>query len=266
MGKALQVITGSISDPSTTIKQLVPNSGDSFTVQNASAGSSVLLLNAWAYSATAGVLRIRSPKMHDFVQNMRLQYVASQPERLLPDSALQALFPQDLLTVEMSGDAAAVDLASLLVYYSDLPGANANLQTWSAIAPLIAELTTIEVDVTSSATSCQYGNTVAFNADYDTLKRGETYAILGYECSTNGGTLGFSGQFSSNNRIGAPLSNDTRRTRQYFIDLANISGQPTIPVFGAADVASIYLDVAAQAVSTAFNIGINLARLKSALQ
>lgn len=265
MGKALQVVTGEVTNPSTAITALTPNSGDSFTVQNASAGSDIRLLNAWAFAATAGILRIRSPKMHDFVQNMRLQDVASLPYPLLDVQEFQPLYAQDLITVEMTGDAAAVDMASMLVWYDDLPGISGNLQAWSAVEPLIKELTTIEVDLTSSATSCNYSAQVALNANFDTLKRNEPYAILGYTCGTTGGTLGFTGNFTGNLRAGGPLINRPDITAGWFTDLANATGKPTVPVFNAADVAAIMVDCAAQAVSTSFKVGVNLAHLSQAL-
>ena len=265
MGKALQVVTGQVSDPSTTVTALTANTGDSFTVQNATQGSDIRLLNAWAFSATAGILRIRSPKMHDTTQNMRLQDVASLPFPLLAMEEFQRLFSQDPITVEMTGDASAVDLASLLVWYDDLPGISGNLHSWSEILPLISKLTTVEVDLTSSATSCNYSAQVALNADFDTLQRDEYYALLGYTCGVSGGTLGFTGNFSGNLRIGGPLVNQPLWTANWFVRLAQASGKPTIPVFAAADVAAIFVDCAAQAASTSFKIGCNLAMLKQPL-
>lgn len=265
MGKAVQVVTGQVTNPSTSVTALAANSGDSFTVQSATPGSDIRLLNAWAFSATAGLLRYRSPKMHDFVQNARLQYTASEPYPLLGMQEFQALYAQDIITVEMTGDAAATDLATLLVSYDDLPGISANLQGWAAVAPLIRELTTVEVDLTSSATTCDYSTAVAINADFDTLKRGEYYAILGYTCGTTGGTLGFSGNFTGNLRHGGPLINNPKWTAGWFIDLSNASGKPCIPVFNASDVASIFLDCACQAASTSFKVGVNLAHLSQAL-
>lgn len=265
MGKALQVVTGQVTNPSTTVTALTANTGDSFTVQNAAQGSDIRLLNAWAFAATAGLLRIRSPKMHDQTQNMRLQDVVSKPYPLLGLQEFQALYSQDVITVEMTGDAAAVDLASLLIYYDSLPGIDANLQTWSAVEPLIAELTTVEVDLTSSATACDYSTAVALNADFDTLKRNDTYALIGYTCGTSGGTLGFTGNFSGNLRVGGPLINEPLWTANWFVNLNQASGKPTIPVFNAADVAAIFLDCACQATSTSFKVGVNLARLTQPL-
>lgn len=265
MGKALQVVTGQVTNPSTTITALSANSGDSFTVQNAAQGSDIRLLNMWAFSATAGLLRVRSPKMHDQTQNIRAQYTASEPYPLLGAEEYQALYAQDPITVEMTGDALAVDLASLLISYDNLPGIDANLQAWSAVMPLIKELTTVEVDLTSSGTAGDYSAQVALNADFDTLKRNEYYAIIGYSCGTTGGTLGFTGNFSGNLRVGGPLINDPQWTANWFVRLNQASGKPTIPVFNAADVAAIFLDCACQATSTSFKVGVNLAHLTQAL-
>lgn len=265
MGKALQVLTGQVTNPSTAVTALAANAGDSFTVANATLGSDVRLLNAWAFSATAGILRIRSPKMHDQAQNARLQTVASQPFPLMGLEEYQELYPQDPITVEMTGDAAAVDMASLLVYYDDLPGIDARLHHWSEVFPLIDKLTTVEVDLTSSATSCNYSPTVALNGNFDTLIRNQYYALVGYTVGITGGTLGFTGLATGKIRTGGPLLNQPFFTADWFVRLNQATGKPTIPVFNSADVAAIFLDCAAQAASTAFKVGVNLALLRSPL-
>lgn len=261
MGKALQVITGQVTNPSTTVTALTPNAGDSFSPRSADMSSDIELLDVWAFSATAGVLRVRSPRMHDQAQNMRYQTVASIPRPNMALESKQKMFPQDNVTVEMSGDAAAVDLASLLVYYTDLPGIAANLHSWEEIAPLVDELTTVEVDLTSSGTSCNYSPTVALNGTFDTLIRDQSYAILGYECGTTGGTIGFTGSDTGNLRVGGPLYNQQEFTADWFVRLGRDNGFPAIPVINSANVASVNLDVACQAVSTSFKVGVNLALL-----
>lgn len=265
MGKALQVITGQVTNPNTTLTQLTPNVGDSFTVRSADPGSDIELLEAWSFSATAGVLRIRSPRMHDQAQNMRFQTVASIPRPVMAFEENQILYPQDNVTVEMTGDSAAVDLASLLVYYQSLSGVQANLHAWSEIQPLIDKLTTVEVDLTSSPTACNYSATVALNGTFDTLIRNDFYAVLGYECGTTGGTLGLTGVDTGNLRVGGPLYNQTEFTADWFVMLNRLTGYPTIPVINAANVAGINIDCACQAVSTSFKVAFNLAHLKSPL-
>lgn len=263
MPAALQVITGQVTNPGSTISALTANTGDSFTVRNATAGSKVELIQAWAFTTTNLLMRVRSPLMHDVAQNMRFQPTASQPYPLIAAGASELLYPQDNLTVELTGGAAEVDMASLLVYYQDLPGANARLHSWSEVMPLIEHLTTVEVDLTSSGTSCNYSPTVAINGTFDNFKANRDYAILGYECATTGGTIGFTGVDTSNLRVGGPLSNLTFRTADWFKRLSDDTGYPCIPVFNSANKGALNLDVACQAASTAFKVGVNLALLKS---
>lgn len=261
MGAALQVINGQVTNPGATVTALAANSGDSFTVRNAAQGSDVELLQAWAFTTTNLLMRIRSPLLHDQAQNMRLQPVASSPLPLLPFGATQRLQPQDNLTVELTGGAAEVDVAALLVYYANLPGAGARLHQWAEIKPLIANLTTVEVDVISSGTSGNYGATVPLNGTFDTLKRNVDYAILGYECAISGLSLGITGVDTSNLRVGGPLINRPDITSWWFRLIGDATGYPCIPVINSANVAGINLDVVAQATTTTFKVGVHLAQL-----
>ena len=263
MGAALQVINGTATNPGATVTATTPNSGDSYAVRNAQQGSSIQLLDAWAFTTTNLLMRVRSPLMHDQAQNMRFQPPASLPRPLMPWSANQPLFPQDNMIVELTGGGAEVDIASLLVYYTNLPGVQARLHAWSEIHPLIVNLTTVEVDLTSSATSGAYSATVALNGTFDTLRRNVDYAILGYTCATNGCSLGITGVDTGNLRVGGPLYNQSEVTDQWFVLLNQATGLPTIPVINAANVGGINLDVVAQATSTAFKVGISLAQLSS---
>lgn len=265
MGKALEVITGQVTNPSTAVTLLTANTGNSFAVRSTAPGADIELLNAWAFTATAGVLRVRSPRMHDAVQNTRYQTVASQPRPVMAFEESQLLYSQDTIIAEMSGDAAAVDLATLLVYYNDLPGISSNLHSWSEVMPLISKLTTVEVDLTSSGTSCNYSATVALNGTFDTLIADQWYAILGYECGTTGGTLGITGADTGNLRVGGPLYNQTEFTADWFAMLSRITGKPLIPVVNSANRAAINLDCACQATATSFKVGVNLALLSSPL-
>ena len=261
MGKALEVITGQVTNPGSTDTVVTMNAGDSASPRSANPGSAIHLLQAWAFTTTNLHARIRSPRMHDQAQNMRFQPTASQPYPLLPWAASEPVYSQDNLTIELQGGAAEHDLISLLLYYDDLPGANANLHSPQEVEPLIEHLTVVEVDLTSSATSCNYSGTTALNGTFDNLKRDRQYAILGYECAVTGGTLGFRGSFSSNYRVGGPLMNQSWVTSEWFMRLSNEYGVPCVPVFNASDVAAILLDCACQATSTAFNVGVHLALL-----
>lgn len=265
MGAGLEVITGQVTNPSSTVTAVTANTGQSFTVRSINPGVDARLLNAWSFTATAGVTRVRSPRMHDQSQNARFQTTASIPRPLMAFGEYQELYSQDPITVEMSGDAAAVDLTSLLVYYSDIPGIAARLHSWAEIFPLIDKLTTVEVDLTSAATSGNESATVPLNGTFDTLIRNIDYAVLGYSCGTVGGTLNILGIDTGNLRVGAPLYNQTELTSTWFVLLSQQYQLPLIPVINSANVAAILLSCEAQAVSTSFKVGINLASLKQTL-
>lgn len=265
MGRALEIITGQVTNPSSTITALTANSGDSFTVRSTDMAANIELLQTWAFTTTNLIERIRSPRMHDQAQNLRLQPTASQPYPLLPWDGSQKLYSQDPITFELAGGTAETDMASLLVYYDNLPGIAARLHSPAEVLPLIDDLTTVEVDLTSSATTCNYSTAVALNANFDTLIRNRDYAILGYECSTTGGTLGIKGVDTGNLRLGGPLTNLAFVTNGWFVDLSNRYNKPLIPVVSSANVAAILLDCACQAASTSFKIGLNLASLKNTL-
>lgn len=263
MGKALQVINGQATNPGATITALTANSGDSFTVRNGADGAKIELVQAWAFTTTNPLMRVRSPLLHDQAQNLRFQPTVSQPYPLFPWGAGQLLQPQDLITAEITGGAAEVDLGAMLVYYENLPGADARLHQWAEVSPLIESMTTVEVDLTSSGTSCNYSASTALNGTFDTLKRGRDYAILGYTCGTTGGSLGITGVDTGNLRVGGPLTNLAFVTNAWFKQLSDQTGYPCIPIINSANVAGVNLDVACQATSTSFKVGVNLALLRA---
>lgn len=266
MGAAMEVLTGQVINPGAGPVALVPNSGDSYAVRSTDVAADIELWNAWAFTNTNLLMRIRSPRLHDQAQNLRLQPPAATPRPLIGLQPSQRLYSQDNLIVELSGGAAETDVASILVYYRNLPGIAARLHSWSEVEPLIQNLTTVEVDPISSATAGNYGAAVALNSAFDTLIRNVDYAILGYECSTIGCTFGLRGADTGNLRIGGPLYNQTEVTASWFVTLSQANqNAPVIPVVNAANVAAILCDVAAQAVSTTFKVGVNLAQLKSPL-
>jgi hypothetical protein len=266
MPTALEVITGQVTNPGVGPVAVTPNAGDSLSVRATDVSADIELWNAWAFTNTNLLARIRSPRMHDQSQNIRLQPQAATPRPLFGLQPSQRLYSQDNLTVELSGGAAEVDLISLMIYYADLPGISARLFPWNQVEPLIANLTSVEVDPVSSATAGNYGASVALNSLFDTLIRNVDYAVLGYECSTVGCTVGLRGADTGNLRIGGPLYNQTEATASWFVNLSQANNQASvIPILNAANVGAILCDVAAQAVSTTFKVSWNLAELKSPL-
>lgn len=265
MAGALQVITGQATNPGTTATALTANTGDTFTVRNAAHGTSVSLVDAWAFTTTNLLFRYRSPLLHDQAQNARMQPVASKSYPLMNGYGVQPLQPQDPLIVELTGGTAEVDAASLLIYYDNLPGLSARLFDLADILPSIANLFTVEVDVTSSGTSCNYSATVALSGSFDTFKRNVDYAILGYECATEGLTVGVTGTDTGNFRVGGPLTAAPWITRNWYVELSRRLNKPCIPVINSANVGATNVDVAAQATSTVYKVAFHLAQLSTTL-
>lgn len=264
MGQALQVVTGSALAPGAAPVALTVAPGDSFTVKSFDPPAVARLLNAWASSATAGIARIRSPRMHDPNQGLRLQVPAAQQAELLPRYLQAPLYSVDNLTVELAGGGAGeTDILSYLVYYSDLAGINANLAGWNEIQDRIVAYCGVEVDLVSGATAGQYGGSRALNLDFQNLKADISYALLGYTCKTGFATLGITGPDTGNLRIGGPGSANPDITADWFVRLSQFAGLPLIPIIKANNQATTIVDIASTDTATAHTVSLLLAQLSS---
>lgn len=263
MGLACQLIAGRVTNPGATVTALTANTGDSFVVANFPTSAPAYLDQMWAREATPGVFRIRSPRLHDQSQGIRMQVGAATPHLLLPGVTDQPLYPADTLTVELSGGAAETDTAYYLAYYTDLPGVMARLAQWAEISGRIKDIAGVEVDLTSSATAGQWSGGTAINATFDNLKANSDYAVLGYTVATSAGAIAIAGPDTGNYRIGGPGNTDQIQTASFFIDMANESGRPYIPIFNSNNKGGTLVYVSDPAVSTAINVSFVLAELSA---
>jgi hypothetical protein len=207
--------------------------GNSLTVRSHPFESPASLLQTWVDVQGAGVLRIRSPRMHDQVQGIRLQTVAGVVEPLLPPGLGQQLFPQDTLDVDLSGSATSGDIetACLLAYYGDLPGIDARLMSPEEVLGRIRHLVTVE-NTLALGTSGGYSGEEAIDAEFDLLRANTDYAILGYLVDSECAALRWRGNFSGNLGLGGPGDAEGQGyTREWFINLSREHGLPLIPVF-----------------------------------
>ena len=252
-GAALEVLTGFVTAPSTVQTALTMASGNSLTIRNAAVDSPIRLLTAWVDSQVRGILRIRSPKLHDNVQGIRVGHQANVIHPLLYPSPGQRLYSQDNLTVDLSGSATGGDIetACLLVYYPDMPGSSARFIDPAALKQRAVNYVSVENSL-ATGTGGGYSGEEAINADFDLLKNNVDYALIGYEVSpvagqTDGGcaVVRWRGTDSGNYGVGGPGS-DTMKwlTNQWFVWLTEQTGLPLIPVFNASNRGSILLDAA----------------------
>ncbi len=244
MGKALEMLNGFVTAPSTTLTALTMGAGDTLVVRNAPLDSSIMLVQAWQDNQTAGVLRIRSPRLHDNVEGIRLDASASEVKPLLPRRIVQPLIPQDTLTVQLSGSATGGDIesAALLLFYENLPGISARLIDVATLLANMLNLVSIE-NTLALGTGGGYSGEEALTAEFDQLKANTDYALLGYLVDAECASVGWRGSDTGNVRVGGPgdeLGRDYTRT--WFYDLARDYQMPMIPVFNSANKDAILVD------------------------
>ena len=264
MGKVFEIVTGRVTNPGATITGLTANTNTSYTVRSYTHASSAWLLGMWAQQATAGVVRVRSPKMHDAVQNLRYQSAAAVIRNLMPQPAQTRLYSTDVLTFEQSGGGAEVDSAALALYYDDLPGGDARLSLWEQVSPRIVNLLTVEVAVTGPTTSGDWSAGNALNASFDLLKADTDYALLGYELDVASLAIGFSGPDTANYRLGGPGPLEPLENRDWFIRQAISRQRAMIPIINSNNRGGTLVSVAKVGAGGTVNVDLSLAELSHA--
>ena len=251
---ALELLTGFVTAPDTTQTALTMAVGNSLTIRNAAPDAQVKLLTAWVDKQLRGILRIRSPKLADGVQGLRFADVASEVQPIFDPMFAQRLYPQDTLSVDLSGSATGGDIetACLLIYYPDLPGSGARLFSPADIKNrMTGNIFSVENSL-ATGTAGGYSGEEAINADFDLMKANTDYALLGYLLSPVAGqTVGecacvrWRGVDTGNLGVGGP-GTDTDRwlTHRWFVWLSERTGLPLIPVFNSANKGGILVDAA----------------------
>jgi hypothetical protein len=245
---ALEIISGSVTGAGAALTAWTVNAGNSLAIRSAPLTSNVWLLEKWAFNDTAaGVLRVRSPRLHDNVQGIRSRVTVNDTEPLLSGAASygwrQKLVPQDILIAEQSGSAANIDTGHLLVYYENLPGIAARfIDNPTLIANGVNRIGQ-EVTVTTTAASAAYTGQVAINGVNDNFKANTDYALLGAMVDTRVGTIRIQGADVGNLGLGIPGEPTQRHVMSnWFQRLSQIYNVPLIPVFNSANKTAILID------------------------
>jgi len=262
MGRALEVVGFRATNPGAGTTAVTLGTGDSLTVRNFPETSPTWLRNVWGEEATAGVISVRSPRMHDQVQNLRVRPGANDPFPLLPMEFGQLLYPQDVLTVFLAGGGAEVDTGFLLVDYSDLPGSAGRFITPEQVHGQMTNLLSVEVTTATSATAGDWSGGTAIDATFDLLKANVEYAVLGYLTDVRVGAVAIRGPDTGNMRTGGPGPLAGRWvTADWFVELSKATGLPCIPVVNAANKGATFVHLADPAVGAAVNVVLILAQL-----
>lgn len=244
MPPALDTITSQGTAIGASLAATTIASGDSFQIKNAPLTSDAFLLNLWAFNTVAGMVRLRSPKLHDNVDAIRSRVLANLVEPLLPLGTLQKLWPQDTEIVELAGSAVggAIESVCQLVYYADLPGQAGRFISPDQLKQRQKNLLAVRIAITYP-TIVGYGGARAINADVDLLKANTDYAVLGMTTSVRAAAICLRGPDTGNLRVSVPgETSSIRLGAQWFVRLAKDYGMPLIPVINSANKGGTLID------------------------
>jgi len=261
MGSAIEVISGRAVNPGAAFTALTPSSGASFTVRSFQFSDGAYVDGMWAKGGTAGLFRVRSPRLHDNVQGIKFNYLVNNPRNWLYGYQSQIVEPQDNLVAEITGGAAETDTGYLALYYNNLPGLQARVEGWDAVKPRIANLVTVQVAVAGAGTLGDWSAGTALNATQDLLKANVDYALLGYTTDTQVGAIAVQSSDTGNLKIGGPGTTEAIETWDYFVEQERLSGRPYIPILNAANKQSTLVFQQDNLAGATINVFLNMAEL-----
>jgi len=265
MPRGLEIVAGFVTNPGATLTTITPSTGLSTTVRGTDTSKGTWLLSTWAFNASAGELRITSPRLHDQVQGIRNRVAAALTMPLVPGHTnaafAQRLYAQDNLTVQLSGGAAELDCAALLIGYDDLAGVAGRFIDVPTLKKNGINIVTVEVTVTAVA-SGNFGGAVAINSTNDNLIANTDYAIMGAMTDTRGCAGRVLGVDFGNLGVGFPLEPTLRdETQNWFMQLAAAFNAPYIPVFNSANKSATTIDVETNGAGGTYIINLECVQL-----
>lgn len=266
MGRCMEVVAGFCTNPGATLTTLTPSTGQSFTVRGTDTTQGTWLLGAWAFNATAGELRITSPRLHDQVQGIRNRVTAALTAPVYPgptnDAFAQRLYAQDNMTVQLSGGAGELDCAALLIGYDNLGGVTGRYIDQPTLLKVGLNVVTVEVTVTAVTTGL-FGGAVAINSSFDNLIANTDYAILGGMTDTRGCAVRITGVDLGNIGTGFPCEPSMRYlTNNWFQQLSVSFSAPYMPVINSANKTQTNIDVQTNGAGGTYTINLELVQLQ----
>lgn len=259
---ALEVVTARLTGVNGVFTAVTFNTGNTNEVRSHTTEGTAFLEEIWVQAATAGSVRLKSPRMHDDVVGIRLLYPAAQVRRLLPEEARAVLYPQDSLDLAVSSGAVEVDSVALLMYYQDLGGINARLMAWEEVMPRIEHIHSFPVAVAGPATAGDWSAGTPLDTTVSELKANRDYAILGYTVDTECLSVAVAGTDTGNLKVGGPGPVLADETRAFFVDQGRRMGTPHIPVINAANRHGTLVHVAKNAAGGTTNVTLTCALLR----
>lgn len=246
----MEVISGGVTAPGAVFTPWTVAPGNSLAIRSAPIDSKIWLISAWGFNQVAGVLRVRSPRLHDNVQGLRMRVPAANSDTLFPntgdDGFNQFLVSQDALTVEQTGTAVGgqIEAGSLLLYYENLPSINGRYIDNATLQKNGVNIMGQELPITTGITIGYTGQITLTNGGLvDNFKPNTDYALLGMMVDTRVATVRIQGVDIGNLGIGVPGEPTQRHVYENWFQRLSIAvGKPCIPVFNSAGRTSILVD------------------------
>lgn len=227
-----------------TLAALAAVTGDSLAVRGAQENKRIDLVQFWTDVQVAGTARIRSPRMHDNVEGIRVDTIISDLYPLMPWGARQRVYPNDTIGVQLGGSAVAGDLEYVLMMllYEELGGASPNYISADELTRRAINVMSVENTIATGTTRAWAGSE-AINAEFDQFHAGGKYALVGYLVDAEAPAVGWRGPDTANYRLGGPgIETDRSVTVDWFIKLSKALGLPLIPVISSENKASTLID------------------------
>ncbi|HLZ44707.1 MAG TPA: hypothetical protein VKQ05_03420 [Gemmatimonadales bacterium] len=263
MPAAMDTITSQGTAIGATLAATTIASGDSFQIKNAVLTSDVWMLSFWTHNLVAGMVRIRSPKMHDNVEGLRARTLIATLDPLQPLGTKHRFIPQDTIIVELAGSAVGGNIESVvqLMYYSDLPGQAARFIDHPTLLTRQKSIIGVRLAITLGTTT-GYNGSRAINGDVDQMHANTDYAVLGMTSDINTAAICLRGPDTGNLRVSVPGAILLwQLVDRWFVKLADEYKLALIPVINSANKGATNIDCVNNQAGGTANVTIYLAEL-----
>jgi hypothetical protein len=265
---ALEGISGYATHPAGTFTALTMNGSDSLAIRSFDISGTIRarLLAMWSYTQVIGNFRLRSPRLHDNVQGIRLRTQGKVADPLLWGNEFQQpLFAQDTLIGEINAptDAAGnLEIGCALIYYENLPGVSASLISPAQLRQLGVHVIGQDVPITAGGGG-SYTGSAAINSSVDNFIANQWYALVGVSVDTACAAVRIQGADIGNLGVLVPGAvNTPSQVSRWFVFLSEWYGLPLIPCFNSANKAGIFVSVAQDQGGAAVNCTLHMVLLQ----
>lgn len=237
---AFESIGFSVTGPGTAGAEINSVPGDSFVVREAKKDAKLVNILIQGTSGD-GIVRMTSPLLHDSTSGITLAF--DSDIETYAELYYQEVKSQDRL--RMFGTANTGDIHGFYsLYYPDSPGIDARLETVRVLSKI--EHISSQKIVSGTGKAGEWSGGVALTSATDEWKANRDYVILGFTIEDhptgNVTAIGVKGPETGNLRIGCPIFEDRNRPDQ-FINMAERSGLPLLPVFNGSNAELITIDL-----------------------